>query len=98
MHQVSKPRAANQPMTEESGRPGTSRSKVGCDAIDEPCTNSTVPFFAPAPPAPAVATGGFCHKNSFTPPLLVQCSLPFTPERGADAAGFIASPAEKAGS
>ena len=25
----------------ESGRPGTLRSKVGCEAIDEPCTNST---------------------------------------------------------
>ena len=42
-HQVSKPRAANQSITEESGRPGTCRSKVGCDAIDEPCTNRMVP-------------------------------------------------------
>ena len=46
MHQVSKPRAANQSITEESGRPGTVRSKVGCAAIEEPCTKRMVPFGA----------------------------------------------------
>ena len=30
------PCLANQSMTEESGRPGTLRSKVGCEAMDEP--------------------------------------------------------------
>src|SRR6059058_2524638 len=40
-HQQTKPRRANQSMTDESARPGTVRSKVGCEAIDEPCTNST---------------------------------------------------------
>src|SRR5688572_10501447 len=70
MHQVSKPRAANQSMTEESGLPGTRRSKVGCDAIDEPWTKRIVPLAGPA-------DAGFCHKNSFTSPLRVQCSLPF---------------------
>ena len=39
--QQTKPRRANQSMTDESGRPGTCRSNVGCDAIDEPCTNRT---------------------------------------------------------
>src|SRR5262245_12869538 len=77
MHQVSKPRAANQSITEESGRPGTFRSKVGCEAIDEPWTNSTVPRFGPAEAC------GFCHRNSFTSPFLVQCSLPETALRAA---------------
>src|SRR3984957_18832991 len=56
-------------MAEESGRPGTSRSKVGWLAIEEPCTNRTMPF----------ACAGSCshlfHRKSFTlPSLLVQCS------------------------
>src|SRR5205085_1702647 len=38
-----KPRAANQSIAEESARPGTERSKVGCEAIDEPCTKKSVP-------------------------------------------------------
>src|SRR5215208_5843549 len=69
--QVSKPRAANQSITEEPGRPGTCRSKVGCDAIEEPCTNRMVPAFSGA----AVR---FSHRNSRTSPLLVQCSVPST--------------------
>src|SRR6266436_6110041 len=69
--QVSKPRAANQSMTEESGRPGTCRSKVGCDAIDEPCTNRMVPAFSGS-------ADRFSHRNSRTSPLLVQCSSPCT--------------------
>src|SRR5215475_11331576 len=41
-HQQSKPRRANESMTEELGRPSTCKSKVGCDAIDEPCTKSRI--------------------------------------------------------
>src|SRR3974390_836531 len=58
-------------MTEESGRPSTCKSKVGCDAIDEPCTKRTVPaaLFGSPP--------HFSNMNSFTTPsLLVQCSSP----------------------
>ncbi|MFI4961418.1 MAG: hypothetical protein ACHP82_08205 [Hyphomicrobiales bacterium] len=58
-------------MTEESGRPGTCKSKVGCEAMDEPCTNRMVPMLLPGSPA------HFANRNSFTPPsLLVQCSAP----------------------
>src|SRR5580698_9595057 len=58
-------------MAEESGRPGTCKSKVGCEAIDEPWTNRIVPMLFPGSPA------HFSHRNSFTPPsLLVQCSSP----------------------
>src|SRR5687768_7610255 len=70
MHQVSKPRAANQSITDESGRPGTVRSKVGCEAMDEPCTKRIVPFGV------CPVGGAFCHRNSFTSPLRVQCSVP----------------------
>src|SRR5262245_17031624 len=69
MHQVSKPRAANQSITDESARPGTRRSKVGCEAMDEPCTNRIVPLGAP----PGAA---FCQRQSLTSPLRVQCSMP----------------------
>src|SRR5688572_27033252 len=55
-------------MTEESGRPGTWRSKVGCEAIDEPCTKRIVPALA--------AAGALRHRKRRTSPLLVQCSLP----------------------
>src|SRR6185436_510353 len=68
--QVSKPRAANQSITEESGRPGTVRSKVGCPAIEEPCTNRMVPFVA------WPEGGAFCHRKSLTSPFFVQCSTP----------------------
>src|ERR1700720_1677357 len=70
-HQQSKPRRANQSMTDESGRPSTCKSKVGCDAIDEPCTNRMVPaaLFGSPP--------HFSNMNSFTLScLLVQCSSP----------------------
>src|SRR6478672_8391040 len=71
--QQSKPRPANQSMAEESGRPGTCRSNVGCAAIEEPCTNKMVPMLLPGSPA------HFSHRNSFTPPsLVVQCSSPLT--------------------
>src|SRR5216683_245827 len=71
-HQQSKPRWANQSMAEESGRPGTCRSKVGCEAMEEPWTNKTVPVVFAGSPT------NFSHKKSFTPPLLVQCSWALT--------------------
>src|SRR5262245_25214934 len=70
-HQQSKPRRANQSMTEELGRPSTCKSKVGCDAIDEPCTKRMVPaaLFGLSP--------YFSNMNSFTlSSLLVQCCSP----------------------
>src|SRR3982750_2806693 len=69
MHQVAKPRSANHSIAEECGRPGTSRSKVGCEAIDEPCTKRIVPR--------VVSCGDFCQRKIRTSPLRVQCSLPF---------------------
>jgi hypothetical protein len=68
-HQVSKPFAAKKSMADESGMPGTCRSKVGCDAIDEPCTNRIVPALSAAPVR-------FSHRNSLTSPFVVQCSCP----------------------
>src|SRR3954469_11282574 len=69
MHQVSKPRSANHSMAEECGRPGTCRSKVGCEAIDEPCTKRMVPRASPC--------RGLFQRKSLTSPLRTQCSLPF---------------------
>src|SRR5215510_2823589 len=70
-HQQLKPRCANQSITDESGRPGTVRSKVGCDAIDDPCTNSTAGL-------PCGESTNFSHRNRRTSPsavfLWVQCS------------------------
>src|ERR1700722_1032422 len=58
-------------MADESGRPGTSRSKVGWPAIEEPCTNSTVPLVWAGSPS------HLFHRNSFTlSSLVVQCSAP----------------------
>src|SRR5437660_819070 len=89
MHQVSKPRAANQSITDESRRPGTFRSKVGCEAIEEPCTKSTVPRLC------APAAGSFCQRNSrtFSLPLLIQCSFPDSAARAATC--FTSTPPEK---
>src|SRR5919106_4036102 len=70
MHQVSNPRAANQSIADESGRPGTCRSNVGWDAIDEPWTNRIVRFLLRG------STALFRHRNSRTSPLRVQCSVP----------------------
>src|SRR6516225_9824245 len=74
-HQQSKPRCANQSITEESGRPGTLKSKVGWEAIDEPWTNSTIGL-------PAVDPACFCQRKRRTSPsgvfLCVQCSTPLT--------------------
>src|SRR5262245_59772412 len=70
-HQVSKPRAAKKSIAENSLRPGTCRSKVGCEAIEEPCTNRMMPRVCAESPA------YFSHMNSLTSlPLLVQCSSP----------------------
>src|SRR5438874_10098448 len=69
-HQQSYPCFAKYSIAEESGRPGTSRSKVGCAAIEEPCTNRIVPFVCAGSPATLF------QRNSFTSPLLVQCSVP----------------------
>src|SRR6478672_9255152 len=70
-HQQSKPSLAKCSIADESGRPGTCRSKVGCEAIDEPCTNRIVPILLAGSPA------HFSNRNSFTPPsLVVQWSSP----------------------
>src|SRR5512142_2865375 len=80
--QQTKPRCANQSITEESGRPGTLRSNVGCDAIDEPCTNSTAGL-------PAGEPQNFSHRNKRTSPLWVQCSMPVTCAAAAAAFAFM---------
>ena len=67
--QVSKPFDAKKSMAEASGMPGTARSKVGCEAIDEPCTNRIVPALSAAPVR-------FSHRNNRTSPFVVQCSCP----------------------
>src|SRR6185437_3007000 len=70
-HQQANPRRANQSITDESGRPGTLRSNVGCDAIDEPCTNSTTGF-------PEGESTNFSHRKRRTPSFNVQCATPST--------------------
>src|SRR5438552_8090141 len=69
--QQTNPRCANQSITEESGRPGTVRSKVGCEAIDEPCTNSTAGL-------PSGEPTNFSQRKRRTSPFWVQCSTPVT--------------------
>src|SRR6478672_6769756 len=70
-HQQSKPSLAKWSIADESGRPGTCRSKVGWAAIDEPCTNRIVPRVLAGSPT------HFSNRNSFTPPsLVVQWSSP----------------------
>src|ERR1700753_1990683 len=85
--QVSKPRSAKYSIAEECGRPSTCRSKVGCEAIDEPCTNRTVPFLAPP-------GARFSHRNRLASPFLVQCSWPLIlrPPRALVATSFMAVP------
>src|SRR5580700_10392559 len=75
-HQQSKPRAANQSITELAGRPGTCRSKVGCDAMDEPCTNRMVPA------GPDGSGAYFSNRNKRTSPFWVQCSSPRIADEG----------------
>src|SRR6266404_4270965 len=69
--QHTKPRRANQSMTEESDLPGTYKSNVGCDAIDEPCTNRSAGL-------PSGEPTNFSHIKRRTPSLCVQCSTPVT--------------------
>src|SRR5579872_1852594 len=70
-HQQSNPWRAKKSIADESGRPGTCKSNVGCEAIEEPCTNKMVPMLFDGSPA------HFSHMNSVTPPsLVVQCSVP----------------------
>src|SRR6185295_13411278 len=82
--QQTKPRRANQSITEESARPGTVRSNVGCDAIDDPCTKSTAGLFSAVPTY-------FSHRKRRTSPLRVQCSTPVTAASAARAS-FICTP------
>ena len=84
-HQQTKPRRANQSITDESARPGTDRSKVGCDAIDEPWTNSTAGF-------PVGAPTYFSHRNKRTSRLLAQCSAPVTVKLAASDASSMVFP------
>src|ERR1700691_3431479 len=69
-HQQSKFCRAKKSITEESGRPGTCRSNVGCAAMDEPWTNRMVPVVCFGSPA------HFSNRNSFAPSLVVQYSSP----------------------
>src|SRR4029453_3078194 len=70
-HQVSKPSAAKKSIAEESARPGTCRSKVGCEAMDEPCTNKILPE------GPEGSPPCLFHRNKRTSlPFFVQCSSP----------------------
>ena len=57
-------------MADEYGRPGTCRSKVGCEAIEDPCTNRIVPACG------TLGDAFFSHRNSRISPLFVQCSTP----------------------
>ena len=57
-------------MAEESGRPGTVRSNVGCEAIEEPWTKRMQPM------GRVPAAGRLFQRKSFTSPLRVQCSVP----------------------
>src|SRR5262249_59990260 len=72
IHQEATPRAANKSIADESGRPGTCKSNVGCDAMEEPWTNRIVPL------ASRDSALLFRHRNSRTSPLRVQCSVPCT--------------------
>src|ERR1700681_1707541 len=85
--QHTKPRRANQSMTEESGLPGTVRSNVGCDAIEEPCTNKIAGLLSGAPT-------NFSHRKRRTSPLRVQCSTPVTgvAAEAASGAASVGSP------
>src|SRR5579862_5016685 len=80
-----KPRLANQSIADEPGRPGTLRSNVGCDAIDDPCTNRIAGLASGEPTY-------FSHRNRRTSPLRVQCSTPVTKPSTAVALLVIAFP------
>jgi len=57
-------------MADESGRPGTWRSKVGVEAIDEPWTKRIVPR------GPGDEPAAFSQRKRRTSPFVVQCSRP----------------------
>src|ERR1700735_4715368 len=77
-HQQSKFCRAKKSITDESERPGTCRSKVGCPAIDEPWTNRMVPTVLVGSPA------HFSNMNSLAAPpsLVVQWSSPLMAAAG----------------
>src|SRR5215471_18771710 len=87
-HQQTKPRLANQSITEESARPGTIRSNVGCEAIDEPWTKRTAGF-------PSGVPTNFSQRKRGTSAssvvFVVQCSTPVMPASVIAARSFIAS-------
>src|SRR6476620_8364969 len=90
--QQTKPRCANQSMTDESGRPGTVRSNVGCEAIDEPWTNNSSGLSCGE-------STNFSQRKRRTSPLCAQCSTPSTRaslEAGARLDGPIAGRAAAA--
>src|SRR5215472_17003618 len=84
-HQQSKFFRAKKSIAEESDRPGTCRSKVGCAAMDEPWTNKMVPAVFAGSPA------HFSNTNSFAAPpsLVVQCSSALMPAAADVAVSFI---------
>src|SRR6476660_3215194 len=84
--QQAKPRLANQSITDESGRPGTVRSNVGWDAIDEPWTNSSAGL-------PSGDPTNFSHRKSLMPFFDVSCATPCTdsPATAAASASFTLS-------
>src|SRR3546814_7931138 len=76
-HQVSCPCTAKKFIAELNGRPSTWRSKVGVEAIEEPCTKSPVHFLSPGPFEGAPTY--FSQRKIFTSsPLFGQCSSPTT--------------------
>src|ERR1043165_1997945 len=64
-HQQTNPRRANQSIADESGRPGTVRSNVGCEAIEEPCTKSSAGL-------PSGAPTNFSQRKRRTSPSAVR--------------------------
>src|ERR1700747_2623908 len=83
-HQVSKPRAAKKSIAENSLRPGTCRSNVGCDAMDEPCTNRIRPAGPEGSPLCL-----FQRNKRTSVPFCVQCSAPRTAVAAAETVLFI---------
>src|SRR5262245_5949816 len=71
-------------MAEESARPGTCRSNVGCDAMDEPCTNRI------RPTGPEGSPLCLFHRNRRTSvPFCVQCTSPRTAVAATETGLFI---------
>src|SRR5438552_11528785 len=71
-------------MAEESARPGTCRSNVGCEAMDEPCTNRI------RPAGPEGSPLCLFQRNKRTSlPFCVQCSSPRMAVAAAERGLFI---------